>query len=120
MCVRGVDDWIGRQSRKQIGMIIMDETKESGLKNVLRTSFRSLRGRLRVNDISQLQNIHDDMYFGDSQDSVGIQITDLCSYFVLRKLNGNDDEFFRIFSRHAICSKIEPDWTQLQGVLLEC
>jgi len=68
-----------------------------------------------------LWHIHEDMYFGSSADSVGIQMVDICNYMVNRKLNGmgDTDKFCAIIKQNAICSKAEPEWTQNKTLLLE-
>ncbi len=37
----------------------------------------------------RLWYVHDDMYFGSSKDSVGIQLADLCGYFIAKHLEGD-------------------------------
>jgi hypothetical protein len=51
------------------------------------------------------------MYFGSSKDSVGIQLADLCAYFVAKHLENNDPEaesFYQIFSELIVHSEIAP------------
>ena len=104
-CVLGVGDWIwnnvlsemqeGRPGAESTVLFIMDEAAQSDKKTqyLLRESFRSLRSRFRFSGeiSSQLSFVHDDMYFGDSKYSVGIQMADLCSYFIGQHLCGNAD-----------------------------
>jgi hypothetical protein len=60
---------------------------------------------------NRLLHVHDDMYFGDSRESVGLQVVDLCSFFMLRKLRGIDDPTFYMFMKDtAICAKPQPEW----------
>jgi hypothetical protein len=65
--------------------------------------------------------MHDDMYFGHSRDSIGIQIYDLCNYFVARKLKirGNCERFYDIVSERVVCAKMEPEWSQFRGSFME-
>jgi Protein of unknown function (DUF3800) len=39
----------------------------------------------------ELSNLIDDMYFGDSADSVGIQAVDMCAFLIRRHLAGKED-----------------------------
>ena len=110
--------------QKALCLIVMDETKDGALKNQLKRSFNAVRGRLSTLHETgrRLWHIHDDMYFGDSRDSVGIQIADLCNYFVARKLKMrmvDTENFYDIFSERVVCSKAEPEWTQFRGSFLE-
>jgi hypothetical protein len=101
-CVLGAADWIsgkvlhemqgGRYGNEFTTLFIMDEAAQSDkeTQRTLLKSFRSLRSRFRFSDAQagQLSFVHDDMYFGDSRYSIGIQIADLCSYFIAKHLCG--------------------------------
>jgi hypothetical protein len=58
-----------------------------------------------------LGKLHDDMYFGDSSLSVGLQLADVVSFVVLRHLQGKEDtEFlFKQIERNIVFGKIEPE-----------
>lgn len=104
-CVLGIEDWLwkmvlGEMGKENYGseytaMFIMDEVAQSDKQTryILQSSFRSLRSRFRFSakDSGQISFVHEDMYFGDSRYSVGIQLADLCSYFVGRHLCGKED-----------------------------
>jgi hypothetical protein len=145
LCLLGIEDWaFNRHSQKypQLrGMepipkvldyddqylLIADETKDAELKKRLRRSYRLLRStHLYSRESSnRLWHAHDAMYFGDSTESVGIQLADLCTYFVQRRLLKRDpehrdkgDEFYQMFSDQIICAKPEPEWSQYRGLLV--
>jgi hypothetical protein len=138
MCVLGVEQWAQDQhSQGQQGIVkvnyndqyvlIADETKDQELKKGLRKSYRLLRAvrpYLR-NAQNRLWHAHDAMYFGDSKESVGIQLADLCAYFVRRRLSRaniqNKDEgdlFYDMFASQVICAKPEPEWTEHRELFL--
>jgi Protein of unknown function (DUF3800) len=123
MCALGIERWIEDNNNSALCLLIMDETKDGHLKAAIRNGFKALRGRLRPPEWSakRLWRVHDDMYFGDSRDSVGIQVADLCNYFLKRKLEGKNDtdQFYKFYARNLVCSKAEPEWTQLKGIFLE-
>jgi hypothetical protein len=125
MCALGVEEWIKKNDDdKRCNIFIMDDNTTANLKNELRKSFKSLRKRIRPPEWAEntrLWHIHDDMYFGDSKDSLGIQIADLCSYFLLRKLNGkpDDHDFYGLYSKQVVCAQVEPEWTSLKGIWKE-
>ena len=114
MCARGVEEQLNGD--KDFWLLIMDETKDNKLRHQLRTSFRLMRTKmLPPYEGHRLWHCHDDMYFADSKDSVGIQMSDLCNYFVSRRLrNLSDSEnFLDCFSKNVSCARVEPEWSRL-------
>jgi len=124
ICADGVEDWVADLMRKEwretkdladdIALFIADDYENKVIKTALQRSFRSLRKRIRPADIpgekSKLLFVHDDMYFGDSKYSVGIQLADLCSYFIGRHLNGDieTEGFYKLIEPHIVYSRLEP------------
>lgn len=108
-------------------LIVVDETNDQSLKKRLRNSYRLLRAaRPYIGNVeNRLWHCHDAMYFGDSRDSLGIQLADLCTYFMQRRLMKRDatakdesDEFYEMFSSQAMSAKQEPEWSQYRDLLL--
>jgi hypothetical protein len=137
LCLLGIEKWAQSQHDHLAGsvridysdqyLLIVDETKDQELKKRLRNSYRLLRAARPyvVKAPNRLWHAHDAMYFGDSRDSVGIQLADLCTYFMQRQLSKTDisakdesDEFFKMFSGQVICAKPEPEWTQYRELFL--
>lgn len=138
LCALGIENWLYTQGTPMTNPImagvkattptlclfILDDSDDKKLKDILRRSFRSLR--LKRKDSSaeyhrrtRLWHIHDDMYFGDSREAMGIQIADICNYFMMRHLKGEDDgEFFARLRPHAVCAKPEPEFSQCRQWLL--
>lgn len=87
-------------------VLIVDEC-EGKTKNTLQKSFRSLRPSMSS---SVLDCFHDDLYFGDSRYSIGIQLADLCSYFIARHLEGDKeiDVFYQIIEQRIYRKTKEP------------
>jgi hypothetical protein len=54
------------------------------------------------------------MFFADSTDCIGVQIADLCNYFVRLRLEGTEEpqKFYEMFADLAICAKPDPEWNQ--------
>ena len=95
-----------------IALFIADDSN-SQTKNLLRQSFRKLRHQCRPPEFTfgALTSVHDDMYFGDSRDSIGIQLADLCGYFIAKHLEGDNplaDGYYQIIKEHVVCGGIEP------------
>lgn len=119
---------------EELVMLIVDDCDKK-IKEMLHRTFRAIRPRCRP-DVA-LQNLHDDMYFGDSRYSIGIQLADLCSYFIARHLVGDEEiegfygmiepniRHFDIFPPRLIVPELEriqsgephEDTTQQPGVL---
>jgi hypothetical protein len=121
MCALSIEDWVyerrPEEGKNPLCLLITDDTSDKALKEALKKSFRAMRKRLHQSDVEMKYNrlwcVHDDMFFGDSKDSVGIQIADVCNYFMMRKLRGEDDGiFFDMLKPHAVCAKPEPDYSQ--------
>lgn len=59
----------------------------------------------------ELFHFHDDMYFSDSRYSIGVQLADLCAYFIARHLNGDSETegFYKMIQPHIVFSKSYPE-----------
>jgi hypothetical protein len=91
-CAQNVELWFIENAPDELGVLIADDTNE-GEKRNLKGVFWQYRGRFTYPDMHRrkLGHLIDDMYFGDSKDSLGIQIADVCGFFISRHLNGYDD-----------------------------
>jgi hypothetical protein len=137
LCALGIEDWARsmhehhpgtiRLAFKDLFLFIVDDTEDKPLKNQLRSSYRSLRASrpyILKNDVfkneNRLWHAHDDMYFGDSRDSVGLQIVDLCNYFMWRHLlqKEADEEFYEMLAAQAISAKPEPEWSTYRDLFV--
>ena len=133
LCALGVEDWARKQhlqrdqaitvDYKDNYLLIVDSTTDQELKKQLQTSYKILRARhpysTQQPHDNRLWHSHDEMYFGDSVSCLGIQLADLCTYFMPRHLLKRDksqkdkaDEFFDLIRPHAICAKPDPEWSQ--------
>jgi len=135
LCVLGIEDWARNQHPQYPGAIQLDfkdqyllilddnEQDKGELKRQLRATYRLLRWAhpySRPKTETRLWHAHDDLYFGDSRDSVGIQMADLCNYFMslhLQKIEGSE-EFYEIFVGKTICAKPEPEWSEFRNFLV--
>jgi len=92
------DDLVTRMAECCI-MIVDDSNKR--VRRVIENAFRENRKRVRVfkDEAGPLwPYLMDDLYFGDSKYSLGIQLADVCAYFVARYLAKKPDaeEFYNI------------------------
>jgi len=108
ICASGVENYVMQnvetEPAQDMALIIMDEC-DPPLKRTLYETFRDMRRRVVPPDYGaggRLYQLHDDMYFGDSRFSIGIQLADMCSYFIAKHLMGDD------VSTQGFYSLIEP------------
>jgi len=140
MCLLGVEDW-ATANHPQRTHPDMPKTKTLDWKDTVlyisddfdernkrtKEDFKKIYRGLRSKNpwvpphSTRLWHAHDAMFFADSVDSVGIQMADLCNYFVKRRLAGEpeDQNFIDIFSKQIICAKPEPDWASYGGMFQE-
>jgi hypothetical protein len=132
ICALGVEDWARNQHPQRPGAIqvdyndqylfILDDTTNAEVKKQLRTSYRLLRAPRPYTSPkdNRLWHAHDEMYFGDSRDSIGIQLADICNYFMLQHLVKREGckEFYEMFAQQAICARSKPEWTTFSGLLV--
>ena len=134
ICAEGVDDWIGNKVEEKfqeyrnlpsnnteeerrdgllsenMGILIADDC-DGKSKAAIQRSFRKMRKHYRrTAEKSKLKRLHDEMYFGDSKYSLGIQLADLCSYFIARHMDGDaaTEGFYKLIEPHIVYSQIEP------------
>ncbi len=139
MCALGVQAWMGKQLEERfleyrgrktpgehvrfddVALFILDDfDSNKPLKVALHQAFRQMRKPLRPPDFqseSQLEHVLDDMYFGDSKFSVGLQLADACSYFIGKHLGGDAtvDRFYARIEPHIVHSQIEPVPEETKG-----
>lgn len=95
----GLGNMANAMSRDMV-IVIVDECSPK-TRDMLHTSYRAFR---------YSPNFHDDMYFGDSRYSMGIQLADLCAYFIGRHLEGDTETkpFYDMVSPHITFSLQQP------------
>jgi hypothetical protein len=99
----------------ELVMLVVDDCEDKRIKNALHKSYRQLRPPRRLSNTTDLLggpmfHFHDDMYFGDSRYSMGIQLADLCAYFIARHLDGDAavEGFYKKIEPHIVFSKQHP------------
>jgi hypothetical protein len=98
---------------QQLVILIVDECPDKKTRDALQRTYRDLRRPLRSLQglTPPLIHFHDDMYFGDSRYSIGIQLADACSYFIARHLEGTVEAegFYEMIRPHIVHSHVYPD-----------
>ena len=111
-CMESIEQFIAGIRPPEVVMPIVDDCNKP-IKQVLQKSFRELRKRITqpIPSPGQLWHFHDALGFFDSTDSVGIQVADLCAYFIA-KHHKNDDPtaagFYEIIKDRIVYSMVEP------------
>lgn len=106
---KAVQTWL-----EELVILIVDDC-DGKQRNMLQTSFRTLRHPLPSvveRPVSErLPHFHDDMFFGDSRYSIGLQLADLCSYFIARHLEGDAqiEHFYDMIEPHIVYGQLYPD-----------
>lgn len=132
LCVLGVEEWARSMHPQRNGTIqldfkdlclfVVDDTTDNALKKQLRSSYRALRVAHPYipPHKHRLWHAHDDLYFGDSRESIGIQMADVCNYFMWRHLVQKEggEEFYDAFVGQAIAAKPEPEWSMYRGLFV--
>jgi hypothetical protein len=125
-CADGVHEWLKEKSLRDLdthdfasdpllpstlALFIADDGDKKD-KAALQNSYRDMRKRMRppTHEAGKLFYLHDDMYFGDSKFSVGIQLADLCGYFIAKHLEGEvaAEGFFNMIASRIVNSRTEP------------
>ncbi|HEV2383389.1 MAG TPA: DUF3800 domain-containing protein [Terriglobia bacterium] len=87
------------------------ETEES-CRGIIQRVFRRNRKRPRGGSPSSGMaiSIFDDIYFGDSKYSIGIQLADICAYFIGKHLAHKDEfnDFYGIIKDQILASEVFP------------
>jgi hypothetical protein len=116
LCLSGIIEFMDKEQRKgtlpECVLLIADDTDKKK-RELIKNTFRWVKNYVFdfLGEWRPGKFFHDDMYFGSSKDSVGIQLADLCAYFVAKHLENNDPEaesFYQIFSELIVHSEIAP------------
>jgi len=120
-CIPEVERWFLENADHDFGILILDDTNNPGQKKTLQATFRANRTRNKLlsssykegikEDRGKWAHIHDDMYFGDSSYSVGLQMADICALIILRHLQGKEDTelLYKKIEKQIYSGKVEPN-----------
>jgi hypothetical protein len=127
-CVKGIQNWLsevsmqnmqntdiasGQSWESPIALLIADDGDKKNNAE-MQKSFRDIRKRLKSpkNFGDSSAHFHDDMYFGDSKFSLGIQLADLCAFFIAKHLEKKVEAegFYQMIAPHIVFSKTHPSF----------
>ncbi len=112
-CLDGLEIWFERNASKELGMVVFDNIDSKDVRMQVLTAYREYRARVTSAGGSRgkLKHLHDDLYFGDSAYSYGIQAADVCAYLINRHLNGreNTEYLYEELEPAIVHAKLIPD-----------
>ena len=113
ICAKGAELWMQENAKDEIGLLIVDSSARPEIRQAVQRSFRDLTRHAQAFGSNRLvlKHFHDELYFGDSACSFGIQAADICSFFIYRHINGHIDaeQFYSIIEPNIVNSRIVPD-----------
>ncbi len=112
LCLLGAEAWLRKQG-EELAILIHGATNDARYRVSIQEYFRKHRRRIsRCGDIrGVLAHMHDDIYFGDSRFSVGIQLADFCAHLIGRHLcapEGDTESLFQDLSPMIVSGRVEP------------
>jgi hypothetical protein len=113
ICAMAIEAWLEANANDDLGILVFDDTQKKDVKIAIQEAFRHCRKTVISSppDRGLLPHIHDDLYFGDSAFSFGIQAADVCAYLINRHLNNRADteEIYRSMKGLIVASQTVPD-----------
>jgi hypothetical protein len=111
ICIKLIEQWFQEEAHDSLGLLIADDSEKS-VRNEMSNAFHLFRRIVRSSppDRGELWHLHDDMYFGDSKYSKGIQLADLCTLLIGRHLAGFSDteDLYLELSKNIFKGAVEP------------
>jgi len=111
ICVKLLEEWFKETSPDGLGLLICDDS-DKPVRNAMLNAFHLFRNRAISSPMvrGELEHLHDDMYFGDSKFSKGIQLADICTFLIGRHLAGYSDteDLYQKLSKSIAKFSVEP------------
>jgi hypothetical protein len=111
MCLDAIRGWMFINAPGEMCIPVFDNVS-SDLRKQLQEAFRACRKPLNTMEGSKgkWDHVVDDLYFGDSAYSVGIQAADVCAFFINRHLHEKKDteDLYRLLEPHIAYGEVVP------------
>jgi hypothetical protein len=111
VCMELIEEWFKETVPDGLGLLICDDSDKS-VKSAMQNAFHLFRNRAMSSPVVRgiLEHLHDDMYFGDSKFSKGIQLADVCTLLIGRHLAGYSDteDLYQQLSKNIVKHSFEP------------
>jgi hypothetical protein len=113
ICAKGAELWMRENATDRLGVVIVDSSAGPDVRQAVQTAFRDLRRHVHAFGSNRLvlKHFHDDLYFGDSACSFGVQAADICAWFIYRHIGGllDTERFYSIIESNIFHFRIVPD-----------
>lgn len=111
VCMEGIAARVKQEATSEdYALLVVDFSNKDS--KILHRSFHDFRRGMRREGMEPFPAayLHDDMYFGDSRYSIGIQLADLCGYFIVKHLQGDPagEGFYNLIKDRIVYSRVEP------------
>jgi hypothetical protein len=110
LCMDGIVEQMKCELNGGFALLIADQSTKDW--KPMRESFREFRRRMARPGREPFPTpyVHDDMYFGDSKFSIGIQLADLCGFFIAKHLQNDarGEGFYNLIKDRIVYSRVEP------------
>jgi hypothetical protein len=92
LCIEGVEKWFTEHAPSESCLLIADDASDK-VKHEIKNAFSVYRRKVRSvgHNRGKLTHMLDDMFFGSSANSLGIQLADVCNFVLDRHLIGRQD-----------------------------
>ncbi len=111
-CLRLVEQWFKEIEPDGLGLLVSDNYESRPIRGAFQSSFHMFRNRAFGSPPvrGMLEHLHDDMYFGDSKFSKGIQLADICMLMIGRHLLDYSDteDLYQDLSKNIAKVSCEP------------
>jgi hypothetical protein len=124
LCMEGLHDWFNKKSKSSsdFGILICDEMKQNVRKD-MQQAYRAFRKSHTIGEVVgkkvtyPAHCLHDDLYFGDSAYSVGLQLADMCAFLIRYHLQNNQETeyLYKQIEGKIFFSKIEPPQVEISN-----
>jgi hypothetical protein len=85
-CLEMIEARLSEHKSEELTIAVFDDPGKKDVRLDLLLAFRDMRPKLESfsGNRGPLVHFHDDLYFGDSAFSVGLQVADFCAFFIRR------------------------------------
>lgn len=111
-CLKLVEHWFQETTPDGLGLLVSDNCDSKLIRGAFQSSFHMFRNRAMGSPVvrGMLEHLHDDMYFGDSRFSKGIQLADICMLLIGRHLLDYSDteDLYQELDKNIMERSLEP------------
>jgi Protein of unknown function (DUF3800) len=84
VCVDSVERWFQEKAKTDVGMLVADVQGQRKDEAIFKQEIRRARTVSRLSRKPALRHIVDTIHFAGSHESIGLQLADICAFFIKR------------------------------------